>query len=443
MKRKTLIKIIGIVSFLIVVAVIFSDVVIQQMNQEERNNWSQEGYNARHTGKSLVDVGNGNKTLLWRKTYDIYLCEDRRDSLLFYNGVLYHYIGEFYLFTGGYLEAVNPKNGKVLWSIRSIYHLTDMAVSQNTIYLGAVEKLYALYLNGSLKWEMNLGEGCEFLTVSNDGIIYCNDNAVIYVVYPTDAGGLIKWGKVIDDGVYGHISQYGDKIYFVTANNNGKNYLYALNSSNGSVEWKYQIPINGSASPPSIDTKGTAYFLVYGNFSTYLFAVNSDGAVKWIANLNEKIWNGKIAIDDDLSSIYVAGECSESFISVDMDTGKIKWVRNENFPVCDFVIGGDGTIYVHSDDGIHALYPSGKEKWSFVVGTTRSFSKPSPIFYNSIIIAEGFVFAASIFQFYAVKVNSLSTSLIIFASIMIATVAVIFIIGWRKAVKKNDRRMRD
>ena len=396
--------------------------VVKEENLKEENNWSQMGHDARHTGKSLAHIGEGNKVLLWRKTYPIFLCEEQRGGLLFYKGLLYRYRGDF-LMGGGSIEAIDMKTGNATW-VKYFNLLSDAAILQDKFYVAGIDTLYALDLQGNLKWKMDLGSVYNLITIGDDRLLYCNSKSVIYAIYPTDAGGIIRWSKIIKEGIYGRVSQYGNLIYFVTSSQ-GTNYLYALSTSDGGVRWKYKI--NGFATVPVIDRDGTAYFWASEQSARYLFAVNSDGKLKWKTKLSGRVGE-RLAIDDDISRIYTSGDVVRA---IDLHTGKIIWEKNVT--AYDFTIGGDGTLYLYAEKGIYALYSDGEEKWHFIVTSSRYEAPPPIMAYNYIIVVDNLVVVLSPTEFYAIGVDNTNAIIKISVGTVVAVVAIIII--WKKLGK--------
>jgi outer membrane protein assembly factor BamB len=139
---------------------------------------------------------NPNGTLYWKfKTGDVV----KGPVSIADDGMVY--VGSY----DGYLYSLYPNNGTMNWKC-NIGYGTDSnpsISSDGTIYIGG-DKLYAIYPNGSMKWNFNLGEdrwiGLSSSAISSDGSIYVGtfigetEGGEIIVVNPD---GSEKWRKRI------------------------------------------------------------------------------------------------------------------------------------------------------------------------------------------------------------------------------------------------------
>jgi len=129
----------------------------------------------------------------------------------------------------------------------------------------------------------------------------------------------------------------------------------------GTLKWSY--PTGGGESSPAIGADGTLYVGGEGD----LYAINSDGTLKWKYPIAQ-FASSSPAIGAD-GTVYV-GSCA---INPD---GTLKW----SYPIwvgsCFPAIGADGTVYVSSDDwNLYAINPDGTLKWSYPPGYS---AYPSP-----------------------------------------------------------------
>src|SRR3989339_1076707 len=144
--------------------------------------------------------------------------------------------GNIYLAScDGKLSAIDPA-GNTKWYIQLADKInTSLAISpDSTLYFCSEKTLYAIGLNGTLKW------------------IFSADN-------------VIDFPPVLDNQ---------GNICVVTKNDD---FLYAIRPD-GSLYWKSHI-INGHIStPPSITTDGSIYVTTHNNI---LYAINADGTLRW------------------------------------------------------------------------------------------------------------------------------------------------------------------
>lgn len=197
--------------------------------------------------------------------------------------------------------------------------------------------------------------------------------------------------------------------------------LYDTSKVTGAVKWTFEME-EGTESSPTIAEDGTIYF---GSHDGNLYALNSDGTLKWKFKPAEPIynqpWQRYAAI---LSSPAIAEDGTVYVIAPDdylyaVEDGKEKWKFPLKWNAIDFwtsaTIGSDGTIYVGSARteatdttliaGFYALTPDGKEKWHYAIDagvtSTPAIAKDGTIYVNGNLLkktasgatAEGYVFA--------------------------------------------------
>jgi outer membrane protein assembly factor BamB len=195
-------------------------------------------------------------------------------------------------------------------------HCAPVLDSNGTIYVGR-NHFYAIYPNGTLKWEVDYGgpiEGCPAIDEQR-GVLY----------YGTE------WDS--------------------------PNYLYALYLSNGTIKWKYPVG-NDISSSPAIDPFGNIYF---GDWNGDIHAVYPDGTRKWIYHTGDVITSSP-AIDDN--GIYIGSH--DDYVYAFYPNGEFKWrFQTGSWVHGSPTIGEDGTVYIGSDDDyLYALNPeNGTQIW--------------------------------------------------------------------------------
>jgi len=138
---------------------------------------------------------------------------------------------------------------------------------------------------------------------------------------------------------------------------------YAADQNEGYDKWKYFFP-DGCPDlvVPVIDSNGTLYTT---SFYDGLYAINSDGILKWHRELNVYIEYQPIIGQD--GTIYVG--TIKRFQAFNQN-GTLKWVlpMEKNF-CCDPVISSNDTIYIGTDDGyLFAVNPNGTIQWQYYLG---------------------------------------------------------------------------
>ncbi|UCD14668.1 MAG: PQQ-binding-like beta-propeller repeat protein [Thermoplasmatales archaeon] len=244
-------------------------------------------------------------------------------------------------------------DGTILWTFKSDGPIeTSPAIGENgTIYFGDHKnKFYAINPNGTLKWKFDAGD--PFPIVDMQG-------------YETEKG-ILSSPAIASDGT----------IYFTSFSN----YLYALNSD-GTEKWRYPVHIYVDVwSSPVIGSDGTIYVgsqqyppgdVPNIQYFGILYAINSDGTLKWKYDSGSSGMCASPAIGHD-RTVYAAGGAGEGELSYTFAfnpaNGAIKWRFQTNlWQESSPSVGSDGTIYIGSKEGyIHALNPAnGNVIWRY------------------------------------------------------------------------------
>ena len=246
--------------------------------------------------------------------------------------------------------------------------------NDGTVYvggdLGNDYYIAAISSNKVLKWKYHTTSSVSGTTIGSDGIIYVTTHAGnLYALY---SNGTLKWNDTIGSGG----SQQNIMLYSAPVlGNNGTLYLssyndwnlYAVDSSSGTVEWTYYI--SNSATSPVIGPDGTIYVTnIFGN----LYAVNPDGTSKWSydAGPYTRFANPSVGTD---GTIY-AGNTNNNLYALNPD-GTLKWSYTSDGAIWGDVSirSVDGTIYFGTDNGgsLFALNPNGTFEWKYSTGNNR------------------------------------------------------------------------
>lgn len=182
-----------------------------------------------------------------------------------------------------------------------------------------------IYVAG-IKWSFPVGLKIESTApaIADDGTVFVTLSGKEGVpnIHALTSEGVEKWNKEVGDIVRASpvISDDGTTVYVASYDDN----LYALNATDGSTTWSFNIGSNAKYSTSALGLDGS----LYGGYQTdNVHAVNADGTEKWV--------------------FPTSGDVNGSA-----------------------VIGTDGTVFIHSiDDFLYALDPAdGTKKWEYLYG---------------------------------------------------------------------------
>jgi len=274
------------------------------------------------------------------------------------------------IYIGAYrLYAVYP-DGTLKWEYKPSGNIMSCPTidDNGVIYFGTTygtDYLYALYSNGTLKWKYNPNSDIFSSPVIDDDVIYFGSGGDYPPTGRVNAlylNGTLKWKFDTNHVVYSSPTIGDNGTVYCGSHDT---YLYALYPNNGTLKWKYKTG-NWIRTSPCIGDDGTIYIV---SLDGSLHAVNPDGSFKWStyvgAGTSPTIgWDG---------TIY----CGYTKLhAVNPVNGSVKWT----FDVGGTIRGGtpcnsiDGTIYVGTSDGgeIIAINSDGTLKWRKRIGTVES-----------------------------------------------------------------------
>ncbi|MFC1638018.1 PQQ-binding-like beta-propeller repeat protein [Patescibacteria group bacterium] len=281
-------------------------------------------------------------------------------------------------------EREHFRSSPTLGEDGTIYFLAVFGLNpQYSAHLGfevdyGTPKLYALNLDGTVKWEFVLGGGMSGLvytpTIGDDGTIYAISGGAkmpgavggdrLWAINPD---GTEKWYFKTEDAIYSAPTLADDgTIYFGCADGN----FYALNPD-GTEKWRFNTGPGAKKrddiydSVPSIGLDGTVYV---GSYDKNLYAFNPDGTVKWKFKMSAKV-EATPSIGPD-GTIY-AGTYSPSddkyLYALNPEDGSLKWKFETGQGVYGSpVIDANGILFFGSyDQYLYSLNSDGTERWRF------------------------------------------------------------------------------
>lgn len=338
------------------------------------------------------------------------------------------------------ITALNAQTGGRRWQYQSKVATGYPYLDSGVVYFGAADgKVYALDAgSGSVKWNHSIGGFPAIITISN-GVIYTGvssfnasgrntqpgavyalnasdgsltwqskntgfvagiDKDAIYltttdnqVVAVNISDGSLKWYYRADNMPYIAGTDNG-QVYVITSPNQGQQHsaFYALNASDGSVQWRFPSGSANTAMGTIISVDSDTVYLeantatglqVYN--ANAIFALNiRDGSTRWQTTLQG---NGLLNIILDSGTVYTSATGGHVF-ALNTRDGSVLWATNagNGYPNIEEI--DNGLLYVSSTgDGLYALNTQdGSKRWRY----------QSDEFVAVYGIVNGMVYAAAI-----------------------------------------------
>jgi len=185
----------------------------------------------------------------------------------------------------GELYSIKPDgtlNWKVMYDNGFAFKSPVFSPDGNTIYIAGVDSdLFALNLDGSIKWKFSCGNILTAPMIDSDGNIYFTPTQVPQYFYSLKPDGSIRWKYELQLGTY---------IYSIsTIDNDGNLYGIALDTACCPYyPLLFSLNFDGDEfrQPLICDSEGTVYF--GSTFGFYYYTISSEGELKWKLSLIEQ-----------------------------------------------------------------------------------------------------------------------------------------------------------
>jgi len=343
--------------------VLFMLLVVLSVGFSSANDWPMFHNNPENTGYNSGTGPLSNETL-WNYTTGGAV----RSSPAVVDGVAY--VGS----DDGKVYALDASTGDVIWSYATggkVY--SSPAVVDGVVYVGSYDNnTYALYAsNGTLLWNYTTGgavyssptiSGGVVYVSSNDGYVYALNASTGDLIWNYDTGatmGISSAPAVSGNVVYIHPCETVD--------------IHAVYANNGSLIQKYVLTskaIASSASSPPIvcSSPAVAGEMVYvGAYNGYVYALNTTaGSVSWSYYPGEGVYSSPAVVD---GVVYVGSNNNNTY-ALDAGNGSLIWSYTTGSYVSSSPAVVNGVVYIGSEDGkVYALNTSdGTLVWSYSTG---------------------------------------------------------------------------
>lgn len=271
------------------------------------------------------------------------------------------------------------------WKFTVIANGSDGTTNQKTVVFEIKPEGEAP--EAEVLWEKELSGNVATPAVDDGGYIYAGGSGRIYKVDPDD--GEAVWTNEEPEGQVFGIAIDDDGILYVGSSEGS---VYAIDSVDNSLEWRFDEPEDGVETTPAIGSDGTIYV---GSQDGHLYAIDEDGDDYWTFETDNghPIYSSP-SIGED-GTIYFGsaqGSLSGNLYAVDPDTEEEQWSFSSAWPfIGSPAIGADGTIYAGpaqtGGSAVYAIDPdSGDAKWEVETGNIEA---------GAIIADDGVVYVPS------------------------------------------------
>jgi len=255
------------------------------------------------------------------------------------------------------LYALDTNTGNTLWTFatESLVFSSPAVAEDGTIYFGSSDSFfYALNPDGSLKWNAVIGSEIDSSpAIDGAGNVYFG--TLDGDVCAFNAAGDELWSILLPDdpltednskAVIASPMLSGDGRLYVGS---GNAYLYAIDTGDGSIVWKYRAEDVVDVSP----VMGVDKNILFSSRDGYLYSLNNDGVLAWKVLAGIDYYSSPIV--DAIGRIYICASTgvNENALTAFSSAGSEIWTR----PLPDFVdssptILEDGTICFGANDGV-------------------------------------------------------------------------------------------
>ena len=285
-------------------------------------------------------------------------------------------------FGSDYVYALDATNGSEIWR-SEIASGTSAIVVDDIVYIGSGDGMYALNASdGETIWRSEIEVRSSPVVV--DGAVYFGSGEGILYALDASDGSMDWYFETESNLLRSSPTVVDESVYFESLGG----ILYALNTSDGSERWSYRTSFGGNTSPT------VANDTVYTSSNQKMYALStSDGSLNWsyelgrISNANPE---SSPAVADGV--VYVGS--SNNVYALDASDGTEEWIYETDSTVNSSPTVADGVVYVGSDslyssddDNLHALSASdGSKLWGIETGDSVT---------SSPLVVDGIVYFGS------------------------------------------------
>ncbi len=228
------------------------------------------------------------------------------------------------------------ENGTKAWCAVLEGNITNTpAIAYDNVYIATDKKLYALYLNGSVHWSIPFKGSLSTPAIAYGKIYIGSKDGKFYCFYANNGSEVWNFTAIRNPSAWDSIQSspaYADGyVYFATNTANGT--IFALNASDGSLVWKYEVKQYVMSSPFLWRNK---LYIGADDGNIYIFGIWKGDVYLTPGNFTVVADNGKTYVVDNLTALGALNEASR--------IGGFSYTVNETY--------GGGNLYPTSIGGI-------------------------------------------------------------------------------------------
>lgn len=297
------------------------------------------------------------------------------------------------------LVAVSAQTGKTLWQ-RSLQgqfttvtddghavYTTMVLPPKSTTATGVTMLAARGGADGALLWQVSLaGMSVTTAPVLFDGVLYLDavqfaEQSMPQLLAVRATDGTTLWKVPFGDTTYGSaysITAAADTVYIQPDNMA----FQARRRADGKLLWSQTMDSSGMVAGP------TAVY-TYSQYGSVTARSAATGAVLWTFGDHDMFHSAVFSGDTLYVSAQHSGNISdangklinpETVYALDASTGALRWKFATKSSNSGTLAGGAGSIYIHADDGIHALRAAdGTVLWQSDPHTSWTFDGASPV----------------------------------------------------------------
>ncbi len=234
-----------------------------------------------------------------------------------------------YIAAGPFVYAVSLQNHEAVWSFpdkasttNPFYAAPELTADGKQLIVGGYDKkLYSLDTQtGKTIWQFDKATDRYIAgaLVTKDMIFAPNAD---YNLYALDLNGNLKWSFPANQAIWGSPVSDGTNVYFGTL---GKK-IYAVNAQTGKLAWAGPVSLDGAVlGTPALDAASKTLYV--GSYGGTLYALNTaDGTTSWSQKTGSWFWSGPVLSG---SNLYI-GDGNGSLWAFSASDGQEVWSNKD------------------------------------------------------------------------------------------------------------------